>query len=172
VIQMKTDYYRDNPAVIAAQQAISQAVEEGRLIRPEACELCGEVPDPILVGKFAGSFYRTSIFAHHWNGYDHPLDVWFICRACDGKLRGPECHNGSINKEEARRIVTNGTSDLLDTGRELVKVLIETKTAIETLDPDILGRDPKLGYSYRDELLANIDAALARWSHLPRPEER
>jgi hypothetical protein len=162
VIQMKTDYYRDNPAVIAAQQAVSQAVEEGRLVRPEACELCGEVPDPILVGKFGGSFYRTSIFAHHWKGYDHPLDVWFICRACDGKLRGPECHNGSISKEEARRIVTNGASDLVTACRALL---------------DYRRRAGALGFQLEklDDYLRQIenilDSTVGR-SHLPRPEEQ
>lgn len=52
---------------------------------------------------------------------------------------------------------------LREAGERLKTVLINAKTAIETLAPDALGLDPKLGYPYRDELLTNIEQAFSVW---------
>jgi hypothetical protein len=43
----------------------------------------------------------------------------------------------------------------------LREALTDARAAIDSLDEDELGRHPELGHPYRDELLANIDAALS-----------
>lgn len=68
--------------------AVSAALSHGKLRRAEACELCGDE--------------NGYIIAHHWRGYDDPLDVWWICRSCNTKLIGQ--HNG-ISREEAREYI-------------------------------------------------------------------
>jgi len=73
------------------------AIETGRLTRPEACELCGVSPGKI------NKRCNARIVAHHWRGYKHPFDVWFICKACNAILK--DYHDGSLNKEQARALV-------------------------------------------------------------------
>lgn len=67
---------------------VHKAVKEGRLTRPDTCELCP------ARGRMGG---------HHYNGYDKPLDVWFICYSCNSQLRG--YHDGSLTKEQARKLI-------------------------------------------------------------------
>lgn len=69
-----------------------QAIRAGALVRPDTCELCGTTPIRIK---------NVPIHAHHWNGYDHPLDVWWLCKSCNGYLIGEQFHNGKTSKEEA-----------------------------------------------------------------------
>jgi hypothetical protein len=91
---------------VAISAKIGKAIKKGEMVRPNTCELCGDKPSPINVNLSNGvSFQRSKIVAHHWCGYDHPLDVWHICQRCNSILRGPHFHNGSVTKEEARQIV-------------------------------------------------------------------
>ena len=69
---------------------VGKAIKEGRLTRPHTCELCG------------GDHYTQ---AHHWNGYDNPLDVWWLCFSCHGRLRGVIYHIGIFTKEKAWKII-------------------------------------------------------------------
>jgi len=78
----------------SAYVAVHFAIKSGILLKPDECELCSNDKS-------------IRIVAHHWNGHDNPLDVWFICDGCNQKLIGPEFHNGSITKEQARIIVTS-----------------------------------------------------------------
>lgn len=82
-----------------AVRIFTEALGKSELSRPDACELCGNIPNK-------ENAQRSLIVAHHWNGYDKPLDIWWICRRCNYLLMGPEFHNGSISKEQARAIVT------------------------------------------------------------------
>lgn len=86
-----------------AHKLVGRAIKRGELIRPELCELCNDAPGRSSLGGKPSA--RPLIFAHHWNGYDNPLNVWFICASCNATLRNR--HDGSISKNQARAIVCN-----------------------------------------------------------------
>lgn len=83
---------------LKAQSAVSKAIREGVLVRPDTCELCGSIPLPAA---------HAQIVAHHWQGYegDAAIDVLWICASCNVILRGQKYHNGSVTKEEAQSII-------------------------------------------------------------------
>lgn len=58
-----------------ARHQLGNAIRRGRIKRPARCEKCGEEDVPLKDG-------RTSIQAHHHKGYDHPLDVQWLCVMC------------------------------------------------------------------------------------------
>jgi hypothetical protein len=90
-------HLRQNPA----HGKVNAAIVKGTLIRPKNCELCGEL-DHIYrptIHKWA----RHNIIAHHWRGYEYPLDVWWICKSCNRRLHG--CHDGTMTRDEARRFI-------------------------------------------------------------------
>jgi DNA-directed RNA polymerase subunit M/transcription elongation factor TFIIS len=74
-----------NKAQVNAMHKVSCAVLVGELIRPTTCQVCG-APESKTV-------------AHHWRGYDFPLDVWFVCPKCNNRLHA---HDGSVSLEQAR----------------------------------------------------------------------
>lgn len=89
-----------------AQRKVKKALKEGMLVRPDTCELCGRKPLTIEVHDYRhGTHLRSPIYAHHWNGHENALDVWWICHDCNARLLGDEFHNGTITKEEAKAIV-------------------------------------------------------------------
>lgn len=97
------EYYPQSKAVTA----VNQALKKGRLERPEVCELCGKRP----IKKS-----RAPIHAHHWNGYDHPTDVWWICASCNGYLASERFHIGKVSMEEAR-VYIESRKPTLESGR-------------------------------------------------------
>lgn len=86
-----------------AHQKVKMAVEQGELIRPDICELCGAQPNDIV----ANGDSIQALVAHHWNSYDHPLDVWWVCRRCNSILSGPKYHSGKINKKQAKSVIAS-----------------------------------------------------------------
>lgn len=91
-----------------ATETLGLAVGQGKLTRPETCELCGRTPKPVLVRLKSGkTIERPSIVGHHWQGYDQPLNVLWVCHRCNARLAGPEFHNGSMTKEQSREYVLN-----------------------------------------------------------------
>ena len=58
-----------------AMDAVRWAVESGRTQKPITCWACGEQPPARRDG-------RSGLHAHHYNGYDHPLDVMWLCQQC------------------------------------------------------------------------------------------
>ena len=89
-----------------AQRQIQKALKDGVLVRPDICELCGDIPDPIKMNDIKrGIYFRHPIYAHHWNGHNNALDVWWICHTCNARLRGDEYHSGLVVKSEARQII-------------------------------------------------------------------
>lgn len=58
-----------------AVQAVRTAINQGRLQRPHTCSRCGAL-DPRKQNGVTG------IQAHHYNGYDNPLDVEWLCINC------------------------------------------------------------------------------------------
>lgn len=88
-----------------AHADVSLAVKEGRLIRPDICELCGR---SAKIATELSSIFRVGyggykLNGHHYNGYDKPLDVWWICHKCNHSLCGR--HDGSLTLEQARSMV-------------------------------------------------------------------
>ena len=62
---------------------------------PHECQICGRV----------GNMY-VEVIAHHWRGYEYPLDVWWVCPSCHKKLRDNGVdHSGKTTLEEAKRII-------------------------------------------------------------------
>lgn len=70
-----------------AQSAIQYEVRKGAIVKPKTCQTCGD---------------ERKLVAHHWRGYDHPLDVWWICHPCHKKF--PK-HDGSVTLERPRERV-------------------------------------------------------------------
>lgn len=58
-------YTRDNPEKRRATRKLNYQIESGKMVRG-FCECCG----------------NEKADAHHWKGYDKPLDVQWLCRAC------------------------------------------------------------------------------------------
>jgi hypothetical protein len=57
-----------------AQNLLEQALEGGKILRPDVCEQCGKQPKPFKDG-------RTAIQGHH-DDYNKPLDVRWLCQPC------------------------------------------------------------------------------------------
>ena len=101
-----------------ARAKVAQAIKEGVLVRPTTCELCGCTKEQWESRHWIRAIGRRfQIMAHHWNGYDNPLDIWWICQKCNTLL--PHKHDGSLTVEEARKIV--GEPDLFDASLGFVK---------------------------------------------------
>jgi len=67
-----------------AMRRIGQAKRNGTVIQSPRCEVCDDECETV---------------AHHWRGYDHPFDVWWVCRMCNANL--PH-HDGRWNIKQAR----------------------------------------------------------------------
>lgn len=86
---------RDNPDMRSQRSAmkfVERAVRSGQLIRPNRCETCDTEP--------VEGYKKHATVAHHWNGYDDPLNIWWVCHSCNRFLAYK--HDGSLTKEEAR----------------------------------------------------------------------
>ena len=59
-----------DPKKMAARNAISNAIRDGKIERGTECYFCGS---------------GDRLHAHH-EDYDHPLDVRWLCPSCHGKL--------------------------------------------------------------------------------------
>lgn len=78
----------------SAMKLVQMAIESGELTRPERCEICTSKP---------AECKTQSIVGHHWNGYDDPLNVFWVCRSCNRFLAHK--HDGSLNLEQAKLYV-------------------------------------------------------------------
>lgn len=58
----------DKPGRGRAYSAIFHAVRAGRLIKPDACPKCARTD--------------RRIEAHHFKGYDFPLEIEWLCASC------------------------------------------------------------------------------------------
>ena len=54
----------------AARQSVRNAVKRKQIIKPESCEQCGS---------------KSHLHAHHYNGYENPLDIRWLCHICHGE---------------------------------------------------------------------------------------
>jgi hypothetical protein len=67
-------YVEANPEKRAAHIKLGNAVRDGRVIKPAACQSCSQVPDA-----------RHKLHGHH-EDYSKPLDVIWLCAACHRRL--------------------------------------------------------------------------------------
>ena len=67
-----------------AQSAIQYEVKRGAVIKPTECQVCNT---------------KRKLLAHHWNGYNNPLDAWWICHPCHKLFPN---HDGSVSLEQAK----------------------------------------------------------------------
>jgi hypothetical protein len=73
----KQKWLEENPEKRKAENAVSNALRDGKLKRPRLCEGCGR---------------RRKLQAHHPD-YSKPLEVQWLCYKCHGETRvKPECH--------------------------------------------------------------------------------
>ena len=76
-VHVKT-WREKNSEKTAAHDILNRAVKRGTVVRPDHCLACGAKPKPFLSG-------RSPIQAHHWHGYNNPLDVVWLCVPCHRK---------------------------------------------------------------------------------------
>ena len=48
----------------------------------------------------------------------------------------------------------------------LAVALRDARSAINSLEDEALGKDPEIGYHYKDELLSKIATALSKWEEV------
>lgn len=58
-----------------ARWKVRNAINAGKLVRPDRCQECSAPNKPASNG-------RSTIEAHHHKGYDYPLDVQWLCCKC------------------------------------------------------------------------------------------
>lgn len=61
------------PTANHAHEELNEAVKKGYVIKPSFCSRCRKI------GR---------VHAHHWNGYDHPLDIVWLCPSCHHAAHG------------------------------------------------------------------------------------
>jgi|ERR1035437_397690 hypothetical protein len=77
--EYQRQHYVENKEMGLARSRLQRALQSGKLIRPESCEICGSVPGTSSAG-------RSRIVAYFHRGYGVPLDVQWICAACRGRI--------------------------------------------------------------------------------------
>lgn len=93
------------PEKARARRMVRDAIKRGALVRPSECIQCGCNPGQRSDG-------RSLIHAHHFKGYDYPLDVEWLCVSCHAKEDARA--NGSANGQSVldNRKVKNILADL------------------------------------------------------------
>lgn len=114
-------------AAMRCRSLVRTAKKNGKLIVPLRCEVCGkdpsEEPDPM----WREIFKPTPLVAHHWRGYEYPLDVWWVCSSCNRELEGQ--HSGLLkNVTEAFYYVKEGgyIADIPEKYRFVIELRRET----------------------------------------------
>lgn len=88
----------------AAHSKIGYAIKSGRLVRPTVCEVCD--CDMLKLAQLREKYdidISNKLCAHHWRGYNYPLDIWWICHSCNFKLKGR--HDGSLTLSQSRSMI-------------------------------------------------------------------
>ena len=70
ILEKKKIRRRDNPQKAKAQRSLGYAVERGKIIKPDLCELCN----------------KPKLLDGHHEDYSDIYDVWFLCRSCHKKI--------------------------------------------------------------------------------------
>ena len=77
------------PEQLLAYRIVHRAKQKGLLIPPCECQTCD---------------VSTSLCAHHWRGYQYPLDVWWVCRRCNTLIQS---HDGTMSIEQERKRIAD-----------------------------------------------------------------
>ena len=84
-----------------AHTAVNDAIRRGKLVRPEICQDCKQPGHQFKDG-------RAAIQAHHHKGYDHPLDVMWLCMQChvkyDPRVNGERHGCALLTSNEVKQI--------------------------------------------------------------------
>lgn len=96
---------RDTPEKLA-RHAVYRALKRGELKKPIRCSVCGKKP-------------RFRIEAHHYAGYDRPLDVQWLCHPC---------HTTAHTIDGSRKGESNGRARLKDTDIPVIRNLLTVLT--------------------------------------------
>jgi protein-arginine kinase activator protein McsA len=98
-----------------ARAQVHAKLRRGEWTRPTVCQTCGRDVEKGATKTWHTDKRHKMTVAHHWNGWDHPLDVWWICYRCNTVLA--RCHDGTITLEQAKGVVRFGyvyRADLTD----------------------------------------------------------
>jgi len=68
-----SEFYKDKKCRARAHKLVNNAVKNGDIIKPKYCSVCEKV------GR---------LHSHHWNGYDHPYDIVWLCPSCHHAAHG------------------------------------------------------------------------------------
>ena len=77
--EYRARYKRENPIKYGARTMVSNAVRDGKIIKPEGCEECGEI---------------CHLHGHH-DDYSKPLEVRWLCPPCHFAWHGE--HGEGLN---------------------------------------------------------------------------
>lgn len=84
-----------------AHVRVQQAIKRGDLVRPDLCQQCNTPGRQFKDG-------RASIQAHHYKGYDYPLDVQWLCVVChfshDKRANGERQGSARLTADNIREI--------------------------------------------------------------------
>jgi hypothetical protein len=61
------------PEQVRAYRMVKIAIKDGILVKPDECELCGK---------------ESHLHGHHWDGYNNPLKVIWLCPTCHHMAHG------------------------------------------------------------------------------------
>jgi len=81
------------PTCNHAQAKLNREVKAGRILKPDLCKKCGE---------------KKRLHAHHWNGYENPLQVIWLCPSCHHAAhgRGPKARQlGAMKSGDFEEVV-------------------------------------------------------------------
>lgn len=85
-----------SPEKVKARRAVRTAIEKGLLVRPNTCQRCCKIP------------IRGVVHGHHYKGYDHPLDVEWLCSKChvaeDGSATGKDNGQAMLTDQQVEAV--------------------------------------------------------------------
>lgn len=86
---------------LLAYSRVQNAIDHGRLLRPDTCSNCGARPGLDAVG-------RSKIQAHHANGYESWADIIWLCAKCHVAVtplpRGEKIKTAKLTENDVRLI--------------------------------------------------------------------
>lgn len=91
----------EQPSADDARRAVFESAK-----KPSStiCEICGTDVSKIKTEVWHKGTRHNKLIAHHWRGYGHPLDVWWVCYSCNRRLSG---HDGKMTKQQAIEFIKN-----------------------------------------------------------------
>lgn len=86
------------------QKQHARYITRSKLSAPSSiCMICDKDVSKLEKEERHTRYRFRKLIAHHWNGYDNPSDVWWICYSCNSTLANR--HDGSLTLEQARNYV-------------------------------------------------------------------